>query len=226
MNNKEPESEHVITDRERRAWQANKKRKPAHERPELSLAQRIEFLELLAQMSSRAVFERKLGLTATDIESYKKELDVESQDEARRAARVLKNRTDDQHEAYILEQTKKAREAEAVANDRLESMMSQKAKDMLTKERTVDVNSAKADDAERQRRFAAQQAELEKPEKEWRLPIESNSGSQEEQIDRFRREIVYHGFRFVQKKYRGVTPAQIKWEAARLGLVINWDIVR
>ena len=56
--------------------------------------------------------------------------------------------------------------------------------------------------------------------------MEEGSGSEAEQIDRFRRDLIYHGVRSVQRKHRGVTLAQLKWEAARLGLKINWDIVR
>jgi hypothetical protein len=89
----------------------------------------------------------------------------------------------------------------------------------------VDVVAIKREDKERQRRHAEQQTKLEIPAKEWRLPQEGNEAQRAELVQRFRRELVYHGFSFVRKKY-GASNAQIKFEAQRLGLKINWDIVR
>jgi hypothetical protein len=47
----------------------------------------------------------------------------------------------------------------------------------------------------------------------------------EEQVDRFRRAITNHGYTFVRNTY-GATPQQVRHEAGRLGLKINWDLVR
>jgi hypothetical protein len=213
-------------DRASKAWKAGKERQSKRVRPALSHAQKIEFLELVAQMASRSTFERRLGLNASDITFYKKELDVESQDEARRLARALRSEHDEQKEAQVLEQLAHARQAEEVAQARLNELEARKQRAEAEKpRRKVDVNKVKQEDAERQRRFAAQQADLEEPKTEWRLPIEAGQGSEQEQIDRFRREIIYHGLSFVRKKHRA-TNVQIKWEATRLGLKINWDIVR
>lgn len=214
--------EHVITDREKRAWQAGKKR--AHrEKPNLTISQRIEFLELVARMASASEFERRLGLSAGDIQHYKKMLDVESQDEARVLARKMKQDNAEKREASIIEQTKKVREAEAVAQERLDEIEAKRNVERPVKE--VDTTAIKREDADRQRRFAAQQAETDVPAKEWKLPVEGNAAQRQELVDRFRRELVYHGFSFVRKKY-GATNTQIKFEAHRLGLKLNWDIVR
>lgn len=213
-------------DRASRAWQAGKNRKTTRVRPELDRVQRIEFLELVAQMSSRATFERKLGLSGADITFYKKELDVESPDEARRLARKLRMTNDDQREQNVIEQTAKAREAERIAQARLEALEAKRAADAAERPRNKpDINKIRQEDADRNRRFLESQAGVEKPEKDWHLPIEEGAGSEEEQVDRFRRAIVYHGLSFTAKRY-GATAQQIKYEAARRGLRINWDIVR
>lgn len=222
MEKPEKNDEHVITDREKRAWQAGKKR-ARRERPNLTIPQRIEFLELLARMASNSEFERRLGLSAGDIQHYKKSLDVETADEARTLARKMKQENTEKREASIIEQTKQVREAEAVAQQRLEEIESKRNAERPVSK--VDATAIKREDADRQRRFAAQQAETEVPAKEWRLPVEGNKAQRQELVDRFRRELVYHGFSFVRKKY-GASNAQIKFEAQRLGLKINWDIVR
>lgn len=194
-------------------------------RPKLTAKQKIEFLELIARMSGDSVFERKFNLSANDVNWYKKDLDVETPDEARRLAKKLSVKLQNERNTYAVEQTKKAREAARVANERLRALEAGKAKALDGKESKVDKNKIKREDAERQKRFAESQT-LVKPELEWRLPIEVNGGSEQEQIDRFRREIIYHGIRFLQSKYTGVTKAQIMWEAHRLNLNINWDLVR
>lgn len=222
MDKPKKTEEHVVTDREKRAWAASKKR-TRRDKPTLTFAQRIEFLELVARMASSTEFERKLGLTSSDVENYKKLLNVESQDEARVLARKMKKENEEKREASIIEQTKCVREAEVVAQQRLEEL---EAKRNATRPlKIVDANAIKMEDKERQRRFEAQQSKVEVPEKVWELPLEGTASQRAEQIDRFRRELIYHGFNFVRKKYNA-TNAQIKHEAIRLGLKINWDIVR
>jgi hypothetical protein len=223
MSNNE---EQAISDREKRAWLANKNRGTTRVRPVLDRVQRIEFLELVAQMSGRSVFERKLSLNSADIEFYKQELDIESPDEARRLASKLKRQGDDERDAKLLEQTQQIRNAEEVAQARLEALETKRAaEDNARPRRETDINKVRQEDAERQRRFADQQESQEITAKAWNLPMEHDLGSKEEQADRFRREIMYRGLSFVNSKY-GTTSNQVKIEAKRLGLSINWDIVR
>lgn len=220
------DEEHAITSREQRAWQASKSRKRVKVRPTLDRLQRIEFLELVAQMSSRSVFERKLSLDLSDVEFYKQELDIESLDEARRLARKLKRQGSDEREARLLEQTQKVQEAQEIAQARLEALEAKKAADQAAKpSRKIDVNKIRQEDADRQRRFAAQQVDTKAPSKDWHLPLSEDGGSDVEQIDKFRRDIIYRGLSFVGKKYNA-TPSQVKFEAKRLGISVNWDIVR
>jgi len=216
----------MSNDRGGRAWRAAKDKQTSRVRPTLDRPQRIEFLELVAQMSSRITFERKLGLNAADVEFYKREFDVESPDEARRLARSLRTAGDDEREARMLEETQKARDAEEIAQARLEALEAKKVADAASKPaRKVDVNKVRQEDAERQRRFAEQQAGVEKPDRTWELPMEEGQGSRAEQIDRFRRDLVYHGLSFVRRKH-GATAQQARYEAARLGIKVNWDIIR
>lgn len=221
------DEEQAAVDRGSRAWQASKNRKRIKKvRPTLDRLQRIEFLELVSQMASRSVFERKLSLDLFDVEFYKRELDIESPAEARRLAGKLKRQGDDEREARLLEQTQKVQEAQEIAQARLEALIAKKAVDQLAKpSKKVDINQIRQEDADRQRRFAAQQEQTQDPAKKWHLPMVDGAGSEAEQIDKFRRDIVYRGLSFVGKKY-DATPSQVKFEAKRLGISVNWDIVR
>jgi len=220
---KKPDNEeHKITDREKRAWQTGKKR-PARRRPSLTTAQRIEFLDLVARMAPASEFERKLNLTSGDVEFYSNELNVKSQQEARRMHRQMKHENKELIEAKAIAENKKVREAEATAQQRLDEIAARR--EAVRPVKKPDVLAIKTEDAERQRRLAEQQAKTDVPAKEWQLPVEGTEAQRHEQIDRFRRELLYHGFSFVRKKYNA-TNAQIKFEAQRLGLKINWEVVR
>jgi len=218
--NMDNSDDYVASDREKRKWLADKNRISSNKRPPLNREQRIKFLQLVAQMAGRTVFERELSLSPQDVEYYKKEFDIESQDDARKLARQLRAQTSEDKEAQIIEQTKLARQAEAVAQQRLEEIDMNKHE---VKER-VDANEIRQEDAQRQRDFAEEQSLVLIPEKQWTLPFDE-SGSEQEQINRFHREIKYRGVGFLFKKYNA-SLNQIKFEAARLGLKINWDLVR
>lgn len=215
-------------ERDAKIWQDQKKR-PKTERKKLTITERIKFVELVSQLATQGSFERHLGLSSNDVEHYKKEFDIESQDEARLLLRKLRKQDADKNEARVIEQISKVREAEAVAQERLRELEARKQATVEPKPKP-DITAVRKEDAERQRRFAASEKDREKDAafrkalkdggRVWHLPIESN-----ESVDRFRREIVNRGFAFLFKKY-GATASQVKAEAERLGLKVNWDIVR
>lgn len=216
------DEEHVVTEREKRAWQAGKTRSH-RERPELNIAQRLQFLELIVRMASVSEFERRLGLTTADVQHYRKVLNVESADEARALVRRMKKDNAEKREASIIQETQRVREAEAVAQQRLDEIEAKRTAERPLK--PVDPVAIKREDAERQRRLVAQQQQVPTPKKEWRLPLEGTATYRQEQKERFGRDIKNHGMRFVRNKY-GVTNAQIRHEANRLGLEIDWDSIR
>lgn len=198
----------------------------SRERPSLSQEQRIEFLELIAGLATPSIMERKLDLSPSDIEHYKRELDVTSPDEARRKARRMRTDFATEREARIMAENAKAKEAQRIAQARLEELEARRNQEAA--ERTYekpDINEIRKEDAERQRRLEASQSSVQKPNKEWKLPIEDDGGTITEQIDRFRRNIVYRGMSFTCTHYNA-TPQQIRYEASRLGIKVNWDIVR
>lgn len=222
MEKPKKQEEHIISNREKRAWQASKKR-PSRERPKLSTSQSIEFLDMVARMASQSEFERRFNLSPGDVMFYKKELDVETQDEARMLHRQMKRENAKTSEATIVAEHKRARAAEAIAQERLKEIEARRNAPRPVK--TPDSLANKNKDADRQRRFAKQQSEIEVPAESWQLPVDGTESQRAEQIDRLRREIVNRGLSFVRMKY-SVTNAQIKFEARRLGLEINWEIVR
>jgi hypothetical protein len=212
-------------ERDAKIWQDQKKR-PKTPRKELTLAERIKFVELVSQLATPGTFERHLGLAPNDVQHYKRILDIESQDEARRLLRNLRKDDADKNEARVIEQVSRVREAEAIANERLKELAARKqAQAEVEPKPKPNITLVRKEDAERQRRFEAsekakEQEATKKVGSVWRLPIDDN-----ESVNRFRREIVNHGLSFCFKKY-GATANQIKAEAERLKLKINWDIVR
>lgn len=193
------------------------------ERPNLTLAQRIQFLQLFIKMSGQSTFERVLGLDAADVAHYKKMLDVESPEEARVLLRKLKRENQEAQEARIMEQTKRVREAQDVANKRLEELEAKRSANKPPKQ--YDANAIKQEDANRQRKWEQSQEKVSKPKKEWTLVLEGSESQREETVNRFRRDIVNRGIAFCRKKYNA-TENQLRFEAKRLKLNIDWDIVR
>lgn len=199
------------------------------ERPKLNTAQKMKFLKMVAQLASNSAFERELALTQGDIESYKKEFDIESQDDARRAYKILELALQQGLDENAMAQIKKQREAEAVANQRLKEIEHKKALEATLPKEKIDVNAIKIEDAARQKRFDFEQAELEKviltEAETWILPLEGNEFDKKNKVERFRKDIEYCGMNFCATKY-AVSTKQIKAEAIRLGLKIRWDIVK
>lgn len=223
------EKEHEITDREKRAWKEGAKTRK-RDRPVLTMPQRIEFLKMVAQLATNSAFERKLGLNSNDIEFYKKEFDVENQDDARRLYKRLEIDQFEGREEMIVSETSRARDAEAVANLRLKELELKRAMDQRDrKSNQPDADALHADDAERQRRFNAEQQAIEDEKlsrtETWLLPLEGSESDKKSKIDRFRKDIEYCGMTFCVNKYQA-SPIQIKAEAARLKIRINWDRVK
>lgn len=223
------EEEHKITEREMRAWKDGAKTRK-RERPTLTMKQRIEFLKLVAQLATTSTFERKLGLSANDVAFYKKEFDIESQDDARRLYKRLEIEQIEGREEMIISETTKARAAEEVANLRLKELELRRATEKREKiTQAPNANQVRQEDAERQRRFVSEQKAktdeaLSKVEV-WMLPISGTEPDKRAMIERFRKDIEYCGMTFCVNKYH-VQPIQIKAEAARLGIRINWDRIK
>jgi hypothetical protein len=226
---RENEKPHEITEREKRAWKDGAKSRK-RDRPKLTMPQRIEFLKLVAQLASNSTFERRLGLDPADVEYYKKQFDVESQDDARRLYKRLEIDMIEGNEERIISETGKARDAEAIANLRLKELELKKTIEKREKAvGTPDGNAVRAEDAERQQRFQqeqdAQTAEALSKSEPWSLPLEGSESDRRGIVERFRRDIEYCGMQFCINKYQA-SPIQLKAEAARLKLRINWDRVK
>lgn len=195
-------------------------------RPVLTIPQRIEFLKLVAQMASPSAFERKLNLSKQDIEYYKKQLNVENSDEASRLYRKLERNPNYNSEETILNENKKAREAEAVANQRLQALEAKQHNSQIVQ---VDKDKIRAEDIARQKNLEAiEEAEVMSALSQhdsWTLPLKGSEAQRNETIERFRRDIEHQGINFCTSKY-GVSKLQIKTEAHRLNLKINWDRVK
>jgi hypothetical protein len=223
------EDEHEITEREKRGWQSGAKPRK-QTRPSLTTKQRIIFLKIVAQLGSSSEFERKLGLNSSDVEFYKREFNIESQDDARRLYKRLEIEHIEGREEMIMAESDKAREAEAIANRRLQELELRRAVEKREKpSNKPDANDIRTDDAARQGRFNASQKEDELESLTgsgpWLLPLEGSDAENRALVERFRRDIVNCGMVFCTNKYHAL-PLQIKAEATRLGLKIHWDRIK
>ncbi len=221
------EQDHVITDAEKENWQRGKNRKRA--KPEdLTRSQKLLFVQLVARDSNSGVFERKLNLSRRDVNYFKTQYDILTTEDARRLLRKLQVEEERREEEELSRERKNAAEAQRVAQAKLEELeKSKEQKREESRQRRAEEMAAKKgefkkEDAKRQREFAEEQDKA-KVETEWRLPITSRDG--EEEKIRFSNDISYRGLKFTKQKY-GITEADIRSEAARLGLRIRWDLVR
>jgi len=215
-----------ISERAKRAWREGKKRRVVRERPSLTRSEMVEFLRLISEIASPFEFERKLGLSQSDVNYYREKLEVENPDDARRKRMKMEAENAEMAESKAYEESKRQKEAAEVANARLREMNEALAQQALERSNVeIDGNAIRQEDAERQRRFAAQQSRASKPKKDWQLAVHGSKANQADQIELFARDIQYRGIQFTCSKY-SATPDQIRFEAQRLGLNIDWDNVR
>jgi hypothetical protein len=221
------EEEHEITQREKDAWKASKEIKP-RKRESLSREQTKVFLKLLSELRSPVYFERDLGLSKRDVEYYKRELNISSQDEARRMLKRVQAEEDKRKDEWIQENVRQQRDAERIANIRLQEFERKKEADRIARREAalhnLDPVAIKLEDKERQKRLESQELEkLHSVRNDWRLPL--TGINDDEKINLFRNDIINHGISFCVNKY-SASPQAIKSEAIRLSLKINWDTVK
>jgi hypothetical protein len=128
---------------------------------------------------------------------------------------------DDAKEAEVhLANRQEQKEAEATANARLEAVALSK---LSTEPVRLDKDAIRAEDSERQRRFAESQ-EVHNTSA-WRLPLSGSEAVRNEELTRFRNDIERRGLSFAASKH-ACEKSDIRAEARRLGLRIDWDRVR
>lgn len=222
---------HEITEREKQAWKAGKTRKKTA-RPELNNKQKQRFLQLIAELASPIYFERELGLSQSDIDFFKNEFSVETQDDARRALKRMVSDTEETLQARIRDNTQKQREAEAVAQQRLDEFEQKKKQASASKRAknraAINPDAVRQEDAERQERFVESQEKIAAGKaamSDWQLELDGRASFDQERIALFRHDIIQHGLNFAMQKY-GASARELKAEATRLGLKIDWDLIR
>lgn len=221
--NKEKEPEYVISQRAVDALRANEAA-PRAERPDLSRDNIEEFLQLVSQIQPPSLFKRKLGMNAADIEFYKRTLDIDNEDDARQKLRVMRHEDEVGNERDVIQNRLEQQAAERLANERLDTMERERIERAAHRD-VPDIDAIREDEAQKRQRFEAEQQQAKEALKSnWRLPLEGPKTAQGDQIDLFRRDLVHRGMRFCLKKYN-CSSRDIKAEAIRLGLKINWDIL-
>jgi hypothetical protein len=199
---------------------------------ELTIRQKERFFQLVAEVRSPIYFQRELGLSPREVDSLKEEYGVENPDDARLALRKLATESEEQVQARIRDNIQKQREAEALAQKRLEQLEAKK-KDEAAQKRTanranINGDAIRQEDADRQRRLEKQQAAAEAVKatvSDWRLELDGRQSFDDEIISTFRNDLVNRGINFCIQKY-GTTARELKAESQRLGLNLSWDTLR
>jgi len=199
---------------------------------ELTLRQKERFLQLIAEVRSPIYFQRELNLSAREVDALKEEYGVENPDEARRALRKLARESEEDVQARMRDNIQQQREAEAVAQRRLEQLEAKKRQEVASrraeKRANIDSTAVRQEDAERQHRLNKQ---LEKADavkstiNDWRLELDGRQSFDDEIIAGFEADLIHRGVQFCIQKY-SASSRELKAEAQRLGLQLDWDTLR
>jgi len=205
----EQDKEYVFTDKDTKNWHKAKSQMPT-ERKKLSKAEINIFLKLICSLSSPVLFQRKLGLSAREVELYKQELNVPDQESARKLLKKLEQaeevETFKRIEAARLESIARAEEV-----DKRLSVSGLEPK--LKKPKKLSADRIKKEDQKRQRR-------LEKQEQK----AAAKSDFRCENATQFEKDLSY-GMNFCCTKY-DVKPSDIYAEINRLKIEINIETIR
>lgn len=188
------------------------------QRIELTTAERVKFLELMAKSSSSGQFEIRLGLSRRDVEIVKAQLGIEDADQARRLLRKEEERLEKEAlernaarvESTREDQRRQRRQSKRDTEDR------RTARSTLRKQ--LDPTAIKQEDRERQKRFEAQQEDFSSDaDEDWQI--------EEGDVEKFTHDIQHRGIGFAADKH-GVSRAAIRNEVKRLGLAVDLERVR
>ncbi len=202
-------------------YQANKTR--TRQRPQLSREQMRQFLTFVAEARGTGDFELHLGLDRVDIAWLKDRLGVDSSADAKE---FLKDFEDDDRMRELEAENRRAAAARGrqAQEQRLDARAARKQLEQDARRSKVkdllDPDKLKREDKERQARHAARsEPVIEEKEDAWRLNEDDCNPEQ------FKTCITHYGMRFTRDRF-GITNEDIKREAARLGLRIDWELVR
>jgi hypothetical protein len=211
------EEKHVITDREKRAYQAGKDRKRSVPDP-LDRKKEKAFLRLMAEGQGTAIFEMRMGFSAQDVEYHKHQLGVDSPFEARDLLAKLAVEHQVEQEKRLEKERAKAKNAHAAAERRLDELeRSKERRGSVARDMKMTPQEIAKEHQERQKRLEKSQARPTINENEWCI--------EGDQIKKFHNDILDRGLMFCVDKY-SVSVARIKSEAEKLQLRVDWDLVR
>jgi hypothetical protein len=199
---------------------------------ELTIREREKFFKLVAEVRSPIYFLRELNLSPREVDALKQEYCVENPDDARRALRGLAKETEDQLQARMRDNIQKQREAEAVAQKRLNEFESKKKEEAAANRAAnragLDGDLIRQEDAQRQRRLVEQQEHSDAGSAsimDWRLELDGRQSFDDEIIALFKNDLLNLGINFCIQKY-GANSRELKSEADRLGVKLSWDTLR
>lgn len=205
----EKDKEYTFTDKDTKNWQIAKAQMPM-EKKKLSRAEINTFLKLICSLSSPILFQRKLGLSAREVELYKQELNVPDQESARKLLKKLEQA----EETETLEKIEAARLDSIARAEEVNKRLSVSALEPKPKARKkLNADKIKKEDQKRQRRLEQQEQ-----------AATAKSDFRCEDAVQFEKDLSY-GMNFCCTKYN-VQPSDIYAEVSRLKIGINIDTIR
>ncbi len=181
-----------------------------------------KFLQLIAEARNSGDFEIYLGLNRREIELLKRQLNIDSSEDARKMLQNVAEYEKKYQEIQLDEQRKIALTARLAAEKRLKEFelqkQTEKEKRIALAKKVLNVSKIKKQDSARQKKFAAsQQPKLQKEQSAWHL-------SDEDTPEQFQQLLVSRGWGFIRDKY-GISNQDIKNEVLRLKLKVNFDLI-
>jgi pyruvate/2-oxoglutarate dehydrogenase complex dihydrolipoamide acyltransferase (E2) component len=133
----------------------------------------------------------------------------------------MENEDETLEQKEVIARIQESREAEAIANQRLEDIALQQIEREPVR---FDKEALRKEDKERQQRLSEQENKVTQVSR-WRLPLSGRPQTREEELVRFRNDIQRRGLAFTASKH-ACEKKDVRAEAIRLGLKIDWDRVR
>lgn len=184
---------------------------------QLSKRNLYRFIELCSQASGYGDFSIYLGLSQDEVIQIKKELEINSPDDAKALIRDVVEPEKKLLAIQMEEEREFAKQKQQEAQKRMDELASKRSSE--TKKRKGRVASAlkiKNDDKRRQKRFEKQEVKT-VATTSWRIPNDTTP-------EKFSYELRNYGFRFICSKYN-INRNDIMSEVSRLKLKINFDLV-
>lgn len=176
-----------------------------------------KFIEFCSEARGYGDFSIYLGLSQDEVIQLKKELEINSADDAKALIRDVIEPEKKLLATKMEEEREFAKQKQQEAQERMDELASKRLSEAnKRKKRVASALKLKKDDKRRQKRFEKQEIKT-AVTTSWRIPNDTTP-------EKFSYELRNYGFRFICSKYN-IDRNDIMSEVSRLKLKINFDLV-